>query len=108
MIPNDSLVPANVRLNGLFELDDQGCVLYSNRKTSGVAHKGRNFFTELADFDNASDLHRRFDLFRVGGTPAESFHFTCNYSDGPTQVKVLLARLLKDASRTFLLDLRPA
>ena len=98
----------NRRLQGLFELDDEGLVLYSTLKAQGITAKGRNFFTDVADFANASDLQRRFDLFRFANTPAQSFQFTCNYSDGPTQVKVLMARLLKDASRTFLLDLRPA
>jgi|ERR1041385_9117751 len=108
MMMNEGLIMQNVRLEGLFELDERGYVLYSNRKTTGVASKGRHFFTELADFENASDLQRRFDLFRVAAIPAQSFQFTCNYSDGPTQVKVLIARLLKDSSKTFLLDLRPA
>jgi hypothetical protein len=108
MIVENAVRPRSERLEGLFELDDHGLILYSNLKTAGVNAKGRNFFTDVADFGNAADLRRRFDLFRVANTPAQSFQFTCNYSDGPMQVKILLARLLKDASRTFLLDLRPA
>lgn len=101
------------KLLGLFELDENGNVLYSSvESASGSMYReptfdGSNFFTEVAGFTNSRDFQRRFELFRLGETQAHSFDFTCEYADGPAPVKVLMARLFKDPpNRSFLVHLR--
>ena len=101
------------KLMGLFELDDEGTVLYSSLESStGYMYReprldGANFFTEIASFINKEDFHRRFDLFRLADTRACSFGFTCEYPDGPFSVKVVMARLILDRTHSsFLIHLR--
>lgn len=84
---------------GLFELDPAGTVLYSRPEPDGEADAvapdaaGRNFFDEVAPFENAEELRRRIAAFSKGEGQADSFHFTCQCDGGPQPVKVLLARI---------------
>ncbi len=101
------------KLMGLFELDEEGTVLYSSlESSSGCMYReprldGANFFTEIACFKNKDDFQRRFDLFRFAETRACSFGFTCEYADGPFSIKVVMARLLLDRTHSsFLVHLR--
>lgn len=82
-------------LLGMFELDAAGTVLYSRADAPGPApdSAGRNFFDEAADFSNAGELRRRVNLFRASGAQADSFDFIFEYEDGPTPVRILLARI---------------
>jgi len=101
------------RALGLFELDEAGNVLYSSFDATDKSLsyeedlKGTNFFTGVIRFANAAALQRRFELFRLTGTQAQSFDFVCDYSDGKLEVRVLLARIFKNATNcSFLLHLR--
>src|SRR5215510_9145593 len=101
------------RLMGLFELDEEGTVLYSSiESTSGYMYReprldGANFFTEIASFNNKDDFHRRFDIFRLADNRACTFGFTCEYPDGEFAVKVVMARLFLDQNHSsFLVHLR--
>ena len=98
---------------GVFELDENGNILYSSLEGgNGSASletiiKGRNFFAEIADFTNVEQFRRLFNVFRLGDSPASGFDFTCDYPDGPTNVRVLLARSQKDSTHdSFLVHLR--
>ena len=105
---------AEQTLLGLFEVDENGSVLYSSIESNGSTHhepdiNGRNFFTQVAPFSNASDFERRFELFTLSETQSHSFGFTCQYGDGPVLIKVLMARLNKSpTSCSSLIHLRKA
>jgi hypothetical protein len=87
------------KLFGLYELDPAGTVLYSRLESDGPAGgkvpdmAGHNFFNEVAPFANAEELRRRISAFTNGKGEADNFHFTCQCTDGPQHVKVLLARI---------------
>jgi hypothetical protein len=98
---------------GLFELDEEGTVLYSSIESiGGYLYRepkldGANFFDEIVPFINKGDFQRRFDLFRLAETRACTFGFNCEYPDGPFSVKVVMARLSVDRNRcSFLVHLR--
>lgn len=99
---------------GLFELDENGNILYSSLENGNGSPsleaiiKGRNFFAEIASFTNIEQFRRFFNAFRSGDSQANGFDFTCDYSDGPTHVRVLLARSQRDANNSFLVHLREA
>lgn len=86
-------------LFGLFEIDRAGTVLYARAEPDGneggkppdVA--GRNFFAEVAAFENAEELRQRIDGFARGGGHADNFHFDCQFGGDSLAVKVLLARI---------------
>ena len=92
------------KLLGLFELDDKGNVLYSSFETADGAMSrqfgfdGSDFFEQIARFSNVDDFHHRFDLFRLNGGRSSSFEFTCQYPEGPHDVRVVMARLVADAA----------
>jgi hypothetical protein len=99
---------------GLVELDDAGTVLYSRVERDGVGSssssngrgdlpaadlRGRNFYREVAPFENVEEFHRCLDSFRLSSQQANSITFTCQYEDGPVRVKILLARVRERSSR---------
>jgi len=96
------------KLFGLFELDPAGTVLYSRMEPEGDANgaasdvAGRNFYDEVAPFENAEELRRRILDFTDSGRQADNFHFACLCDGGPLTVKVLLARIRErsNGSRT--------
>jgi hypothetical protein len=95
-------------LFGLFELDEAGNVIYSRVESGGgpggpppdVA--GRNFFAEVAAFENAEELRQRIEGFTRSGGHADNFHFDCRFDGDSLAVKVLLARVRErsDGNRT--------
>jgi hypothetical protein len=101
-------------LVGLFELDDSGKVLYSSLEAADGSTvrsdplEGFNLFADLMEFSNIQAFQQQFDHFRTAKHLTHSFDFTCEYADGPTTVRVLMARLTKaQDQRTFLMHLRP-
>jgi hypothetical protein len=106
------------KLFGLFELDSAGTVLYARVEPDGDARgkvpdvAGRDFFNEVAPFENAEELRLRVRDFTNGGGQADNFHFTCRLESGALPVKVLLARIRErsDGKRTksVLLHIRKA
>lgn len=95
-------------LFGLFEIDGAGIVLYSRAEPDGNAvgappdAAGRNFFAEVAAFENGEELRQRIDGFTRGGNHADNFHFVCQLGGDSLAVKVLLARIRgrSDGNRT--------
>lgn len=87
------------KLFGLLELDATGTVLYSNLDTDGNSDyqaadvAGHNFYSEVAPFKNAEELHKRLDSFHHSSEQAQSFVFDCKYEDGAVPVRILLARV---------------
>ncbi|HEY0385401.1 MAG TPA: hypothetical protein VGC64_05290 [Pyrinomonadaceae bacterium] len=94
------------RLFGLFELDSSGTVLYSRIETDedGDAAAsdvtGRNFFSDVAPFENREEFRRRINDFINSAWQADNFHFTYRYHDGLLPVKVLLARIRERSNGT--------
>jgi hypothetical protein len=91
--------PERQKLLGLFELDTAGKVIYARVESNEGAGQmmpsvsGRNFFEEVAPFDNVEELRRHINQFVQGTSPADHFNFNCRYGDGALPVRVLLARL---------------
>jgi hypothetical protein len=80
-------------------LDAAGNVIYSrvepdgNRAAAPPDVAGRNFFAEVALFENAEELRQRIEGFTRGGGHADNFHFDCRFGGDSLAVKVLLARV---------------
>lgn len=82
-------------LFGLFELDEAGMVLYSRIEPDGTGPdmSGRNFYEEVAPFENVAEFRRLVTDFAHGASPADSFKFDCQYEDCVHPINVLLARI---------------
>jgi hypothetical protein len=101
---------------GLFELDPSGMVLYSRPDSEGETGwirpdvAGLNFYEEVAPFCNVEEFRRRVVQFTQGVSPADSFHFDCEYEGGTLTVRVLLARirerLSNDRTKSVLIHIR--
>ena len=109
---------ATYLLFGLVEIDAAGTVLYSRFEGDGAAGwpspevTGRNFYTEVASFQNVGEFREQLDSFSKGSQPARSMDFTCHYADGPLPVRVLLARIRertqRDVTKSILVHIRKA
>ena len=116
MIPAKSERPADVF--GLFELDDDGNVLYSRPRLDGqLGHGsnemiGRNFFQEVATFENREELRRHFRRFVTGAEPADVFTFDCFYGNETVKAKVSMIRAresdLGHAAGIVIMDIKNA
>ena len=107
------------KLYGLVELDAAGTVLYTRFESDGALpdgsapdYRGLNFYTEVAPFRNVVEFRNEFERFSRGSQPAHSLDFTCDYEDGPVQVRVLLARIRErsqsDETKSVLVHIRRA
>jgi hypothetical protein len=92
------------KLFGLFELDPAGTVLYSRFEPDGQLSvpgpdvSGRNFYEEVAPFENVEEFRRRVSQFTAGTSPADNFYFDCRYAGQALPVRVLLARIRERTS----------
>ena|SRR5256885_17024928 len=106
------------KLYGLFELDESGVVLYYRvEPTEGPSGPspiitGRNFFNEIAPFENVDEFRLRLAQFIRGVQQADIFNFTCQLDHGPVFVKVLLARVRErsngERTKSILVHIRKA
>jgi len=60
---------------------------------------GRNFYNEVAHFENVDEFRRCVTEFISSTTAADSFDFECRYGDFAQRVKVLLARIRESVNR---------
>jgi hypothetical protein len=106
-------------LCGLFELDDDGTVLYSRMEPCGepcgepcADVAGHNFYDEVAPFENVEEFRLLVTQFARGADPADSFSFDCRYGSSAQPVKVLLARIRERAyhgrTKSVLVHIRKA
>jgi hypothetical protein len=92
-------------LFGLFELDAAGTVLYYRIEPSeehGATSPdtaGRNFFDEVAPFENVEEFRHCVTQFTHGAKLADSFNFNCRYEGCAQPVRVLMARIREDVNR---------
>ncbi len=99
---------ATQKFFGLLELDNAGTVLYSRIEPDGqppVAATdvaGRNFYEEVAPFENVEEFRQRVAQFARSAIPADNFDFECRYEGCALPVRVLLARICErlNQSRT--------
>ena len=97
---------AKQKLFGLFELDPAGTVLYSRIepevRSDGAPPdvSGRNFYEEVAPFENVEEFRLRVSQFASGASPADNFNFNCRYDDCALPVRVLLARVRERTSQS--------
>src|SRR5881394_789980 len=86
-------------LFGLFELDASGTVLYHrvdpvpDPPTEPLNLAGRNFFDEVAPFENTEEFRRCVTRFNSSDKFADSFTFDCRFDGNGQPVRVLLARI---------------
>ncbi len=88
-------------LFGLFEIDAAGTVLYYRMEPGGTSSDmaGRNFYDEVAPFENIEEFRQCVTEFTRGAKPADSFNFDCHYKGCAQPVKVLMARMLERVDR---------
>jgi hypothetical protein len=106
------------KLFGLFELDAAGTVLYARIEPDGKPVgggtgpdvSGRNFYEDVAPFENVEEFRRRVLQFARGIRHADNFSFNCQYQDGALPVRVLLARIRErtsnDQTKSVLVHIR--
>lgn len=94
-------------LFGLFEIDAAGTVLYyrieprGERGVSSPDMAGRNFYDEVAPFENVEEFRQCVTQFTRSTQPADSFNFDCRYDGCAQPVKVLLARIREIVDRNI-------
>jgi len=107
------------KLFGLFELDPAGKVLYFRTEPEGDSDRvspadvaGRNFFDEVASFENVEELRRRIGSFTHSNGQADNFNFTCRFNNDLLPVRVLLARICERSdgkhTKSILVHIRKA
>jgi hypothetical protein len=89
--------------SGLFELKNDGTVLYSrfrqNNQLINTSNElvGQNFFEEIAGFENAKDLRRLFNNFVKSNQFTDNFVFDCRFADKTVPVRVMLVRAFENS-----------
>jgi hypothetical protein len=89
--------------SGLFELNNDGTVLYSrlrqnNQLINGNGEMvGHNFFEDLAGFENVRDLRRIFNNFVKSNKFTDNFIFDCRFPDETVRVRVMMVRAFENS-----------
>jgi len=99
---------------GLFEISDAGTVLYCRTGEGifldGSTAVGRNFFDEVAPFENTEELRRHFNYFIKCDFSSENFTFTCRVKNQDIPAKIKLVRVSELANnervKTTIVDIR--
>ena len=105
-------------LFGLYELSDDGTILYSrSRSEDGLREPtseviGRDFFHDIARFDNSADLRRHFRRFISGDRPVDTFAFDCLFETQIVRAKIFMTRAFETnddhAGEIVIMDIRRA
>ncbi len=105
-------------LFGLYELALDGTVLFykasagNESPTMSKSLVGRNFFTEIANFENVEEFRRRFENFVEGRQTVDNFTVKGSRSKNQELLRVMFVRLGKashDGQKKFVLaDIRQA
>jgi len=89
--------------SGLFELNNDGTVLYSRfRQNNELLNAsaelvGQNFFEEIAGFENAKDLRRIFNNFVKSNQFTDNFVFDCRFDEKTVPVRVMMVRAFENS-----------
>ncbi len=105
-------------LFGLYELALDGTVLFykanagNDSPTMSAGLVGRNFFTEIANFENVAEFRRRFENFIEGRQSVDNFTVKDSRCESQKHLRVMLVRLGEagcDGRKKFVLaDIRQA
>lgn len=100
----------------LFEIGDSGTVLYcrvnANGQLVGTSAEavGRNFFDEVAPFENIDELRLRVNRFIKSGGATERFDFACQINNRVVPTKIMLVRVAERTGgahgTTVIVDIR--
>ena len=103
---------------GLYELSDEGTVLYSRpRGNDGLRQPtpeivGRDFFHDVVGCENKDDLRRHFSRFIGGDRPVDAFLFDCCFKSEIVRTKIFMTRASETdeghASEIVIVDIRRA
>ena len=101
---------------GLFEITDAGTVLYCRTAGEKLSYEksaaavGRNFFDDVAPFENTDELRRHFNHFIKSDFASENFTFTCRVKSRDIPAKVMLVRITERSNdaraQTTIVDIR--
>lgn len=101
---------------GLFEISDAGTVLYCRTAGEKLSYEksalaiGRNFFDDVAPFENTEELRRHFNHFIKSDNPSENFNFTCLVESREIPAKIMLVRITErsddERAKTTIVDIR--
>ncbi|MGI8556558.1 MAG: hypothetical protein ACR2LT_09425 [Pyrinomonadaceae bacterium] len=86
---------------GLFEINDEGTVLYCRAFAEkffyekSAASVGRNFFDDVAPFENMEELRRHFNKFIKSHSSTTNFSFNCRIKSRSIPAKVMLVRIVE-------------
>lgn len=89
---------ANGQVFGLYELSNDGTILYSRSRTENGLRQpsaefiGRDFFRDIARCENIEDLRRHFRGFIFSDRPVDNFDFVYVEGSEAIPAKVFLTR----------------
>jgi len=89
--------------SGLFELKNDGTVLYSRfRQNNQLINStnelvGHNFFEEIAGFENARELRLIFNNFVKSNQFTDNFVFDCQFDETTVPVRVMMVRAFENS-----------
>jgi hypothetical protein len=100
----------------LFELSDSGTVLYcrtnAEEQLNGTSQDavGRDFFDEVAPFENTEELRPLLKRFVRSNFPSERLTFTCRIKNQIVPAKIMLVRVSEQSGgergKTTIVDIR--
>ena len=97
---------------GKLSVPDHPVIPFIEGDGTGPDMSGRNFYEEVAPFENVAEFRRLVNEFAHGASPADSFKFDCRYEDCVHPIKVLLARIRErlnhDRTKSVLVHIRKA
>jgi hypothetical protein len=82
----------------LFELDDDGTVIYSRPHIEDTELEGHNFFDECLGFEDIPRYRQHFYSFIKSKKAAASFIWRCSSAEGSMDTKVLMTRAFQTGS----------
>lgn len=108
----------NVGVFGLYELSDQGTILYSRPRRENVLdgpspeYVGRDFFHDIVGCENKDDLRRHFRRFITDGRSVDAFAFDCMFERKIVRTKIFMTRAFEmddeHANGIVIMDIRQA
>ena len=111
-------VPSTKNVFGLYELSNDGTVLYRRSRTDdGLGEPegtivGRDFFRDIGGCENIEDLRHHFRRFISGDQPIDIFNFDCRLEREVVRAKVVLTRAYEHdqdhAGGIVIMDIRQA
>jgi hypothetical protein len=89
---------AGVQTFWLFELDDDGTVIYSRPHVADTELEGHNFFDECLGFEDIPRYRQHFYSFIKSKKAAASFIWRCSSARGSVDTRVLMTRAFQTGS----------